>query len=73
MTPVAVRLILCLVFRLLHRAVDEGKRALVYVIAKKMADLKRLESKDHAGKVKNQNQHTFMFVYLFVYVIFLNF
>ncbi|XP_036415843.1 NF-kappa-B inhibitor zeta [Colossoma macropomum] len=47
---------------LLHRAVDEGKRALVYVIAKRMAHLKKLDTKDTEGKTPlhvaaQRNQH----------------
>ncbi|KAI4905169.1 hypothetical protein NFI96_001206 [Prochilodus magdalenae] len=47
---------------LLHRAVNEGKRALVYVIAKRMADLKKLDAKDTEGKTPlhlaaQRNQH----------------
>ncbi|KAL7831676.1 hypothetical protein AOLI_G00292240 [Acnodon oligacanthus] len=47
---------------LLHRAVDEGKRALVYVTAKRMADLKKLDTKDTEGKTPlhiaaQRNQH----------------
>uniref|UniRef100_A0A4W4E5N0 OCA domain-containing protein n=1 Tax=Electrophorus electricus TaxID=8005 RepID=A0A4W4E5N0_ELEEL len=47
---------------LLHRAVDEGKRALVYVIAKRMAHLKKLDIKDTEGKTPlhlaaQRNQH----------------
>ncbi|KAL7848637.1 hypothetical protein SRHO_G00202600 [Serrasalmus rhombeus] len=47
---------------LLHRAADEGKRALVYVTAKRMADLKKLDTKDAEGKTPlhiaaQRNQH----------------
>ncbi|XP_072547899.1 uncharacterized protein [Salminus brasiliensis] len=47
---------------LLHRAVNEGKRALVYVIAKRMADMKKLDTKDTEGKsplhlAAQRNQH----------------
>uniref|UniRef100_A0A8B9HV56 Zgc:113279 n=1 Tax=Astyanax mexicanus TaxID=7994 RepID=A0A8B9HV56_ASTMX len=47
---------------LLHRAVDEGKRALVYVIARRMAELKKLDVKDTEGKTPlhlaaHRNQH----------------
>ncbi|MCJ8739931.1 hypothetical protein PDJAM_G00053070 [Pangasius djambal] len=47
---------------LLHRAVDEGKRSLVYVIARRMADLNKLDSKDAEGRTSlhlaaQKNQH----------------
>ncbi|KAL6470958.1 hypothetical protein MHYP_G00196080 [Metynnis hypsauchen] len=47
---------------LLHRAVDEGKRALVYVTATRMVDLKKLDTKDTEGKTPlhiaaQRNQH----------------
>ena len=38
-------------FRALHRVVGQGKRALGYVIAKRMAALNRLDVKDSEGKV----------------------
>lgn len=37
--------------RCLHQAVDEGKRSLVYVIARRMANLNKLDSKDADGRV----------------------
>ncbi|KAG7322140.1 hypothetical protein KOW79_014998 [Hemibagrus wyckioides] len=47
---------------LLHRAVDEGKRSFVYVVARRMADLNKLDSKDAEGRTSLQlaaqkNQH----------------
>lgn len=47
---------------LLHRAVEEGKRALVYVIARRMAALKKLDMRDLEGKTPlhlaaQRNQH----------------
>ncbi|XP_051535442.1 NF-kappa-B inhibitor zeta isoform X2 [Myxocyprinus asiaticus] len=47
---------------LLHRVVEDGKRALVYVIAKRMAALKKLDIKDSEGKTPlhlaaQRNQH----------------
>ncbi|XP_073674574.1 uncharacterized protein [Garra rufa] len=47
---------------LLHRAVEEGKRSLVYVIARRMAALKKLDLKDSEGKTSlhlaaQKNQH----------------
>ncbi|KAK3560659.1 hypothetical protein QTP86_014506 [Hemibagrus guttatus] len=46
----------------LHRAVDEGKRSFVYVVARRMADLNKLDSKDAEGKTSlhlaaQKNQH----------------
>ena len=38
-------------YRALHRAVTEGRRALVYAIAKRMAALNSLDFKDSEGKV----------------------
>ncbi|XP_027029867.2 uncharacterized protein zgc:113279 [Tachysurus fulvidraco] len=35
---------------LLHRAVDEGKQSLVYVVARRMAALNKLDSKDAEGR-----------------------
>ncbi|XP_042595269.1 NF-kappa-B inhibitor zeta isoform X2 [Cyprinus carpio] len=47
---------------LLHRVVEEGKRSLVYVIARRMAALKKLDIKDSEGKTPlhlaaQKNQH----------------
>ncbi|XP_060799738.1 NF-kappa-B inhibitor zeta isoform X3 [Neoarius graeffei] len=47
---------------LLHRAVDEGERSLVYAIARRMADLNKLDSKDAEGRTSlhlaaQKNQH----------------
>ncbi|XP_051966771.1 NF-kappa-B inhibitor zeta-like isoform X2 [Xyrauchen texanus] len=47
---------------LLHRVVEDGKRALVYVIAKRMAAMKKLDIKDSEGKTPlhlaaQRNQH----------------
>lgn len=47
---------------LLHRVVMEGKRSLVYVIARRMASLKKLDIKDSEGKTPlhlaaQKNQH----------------
>ncbi|KAF7699890.1 hypothetical protein HF521_002848 [Silurus meridionalis] len=50
---------------LLHRAVDEGKRSLVYVFARRMADLNKLDSKDAEGRTSlhlaAQRNHHLMF------------
>lgn len=55
---------LCILFlhRLLHRAVDEGKQSLVYVVARRMAALNKLDSKDAEGRVMlwhTTNSYTF--------------
>ncbi|XP_059370620.1 NF-kappa-B inhibitor zeta-like isoform X2 [Carassius carassius] len=47
---------------LLHQVVEEGKRSLVYVIARRMAALKKLDIKDSEGKTPlhlaaQKNQH----------------
>ncbi|XP_067307944.1 NF-kappa-B inhibitor zeta [Pseudorasbora parva] len=47
---------------LLHRVVEEGKRSLVYVIARRMVALKKLDIKDSEGKTPlllaaQKNQH----------------
>ncbi|TSQ46618.1 NF-kappa-B inhibitor zeta [Bagarius yarrelli] len=47
---------------LLHRAVDEGNRSFVYVVARQMADLNKLDSKDAEGRTSlhlaaQKNQH----------------
>ncbi|XP_017347209.1 uncharacterized protein zgc:113279 isoform X2 [Ictalurus punctatus] len=46
----------------LHQAVDEGKRSLVYVIARRMANLNKLDSKDADGRTSlhlaaQKNEH----------------
>lgn len=52
-------LLSCSLHSLLHRVVVEGKRSLVYVIARRMAALKKLDIKDSEGKVTNN--HTCIF------------
>ncbi|XP_053362743.1 NF-kappa-B inhibitor zeta isoform X2 [Clarias gariepinus] len=47
---------------LLHRAIDEGKQSLVYVISRRMTDLNKLDIKDAAGRTPlhiaaQKNQH----------------
>ncbi|KAF5908193.1 NF-kappa-B inhibitor zeta-like, partial [Clarias magur] len=47
---------------LLHRAIDEGKQSLVYVISRRMTDLNKLDIKDAEGKTPlhiaaQKNQH----------------
>lgn len=44
----------CLFYRFLHIAVAQGRRALAYVLAKKMCDIGMLDVKEHNQQVRLQ-------------------